>query len=357
MGRGDKIKYKGWIIYGLLVVFAVLAMVAAFNYKVDSLGLFHRDKGLLYIARSLFEGKMVAGPISYNEGEFQRVIVENSPGPIDMVVVGSSRGMGVRKRFLRTEKSFFNHSVTAATLEDLMAIIGLHLAKGRLPGTIILCLDPWMFKEKNNLTKWQSIVPYYKKILVEIYGKDIEINLNRRSKYQELINLEYTLANIKGVKKKKSKKLYITKTMEVNDFVREPDGSFHFPRGTRREGGEGAPPLAQLGVRGLEHYSKDFYAILNQRLFEDFVIYLRKRGSEVILYLPPIEPVAYEKIKEKFSIVIEIEKYLRDFASNKNILLLGSFDPKKYNFVSSDFFDYLHGDEIVAKRIFEGHPL
>jgi hypothetical protein len=55
--------------------------------------------------------------------------------------------------------------------------------------------------------------------------------------------------------------------------------------------------------------------------------------------------------------VIEIEKYLRDFASNQNILLLGSFDPQKYNFVSSDFFDYLHGDEIVAKRIFEGHAL
>jgi hypothetical protein len=357
MGREDKIKYKGWITYGLFVVLTVLAMIAVFNYKVDSLGLFHQDKGLLYIAKSLFEGKMVAGPINYNEGEFQRIIIENSPSPIDMVVVGSSRGMGVRKRFLQTEKTFFNHSMTAATLEDLMAIIGLYLAKGRLPRTIILCLDPWMFKEKNNLTKWQSIVPYYKKILVEIYGKDIEINLNRRSKYQELINLEYTLANIKGVKKRKSKQLHITKTMEVDNFVREPDGSLHFPRGTRRERSEGTPPLAQLGGRGLEHYSKDFYAILNQRLFEDFVIYLGKQGSEVILYLPPLEPVAYERIKEKYYIVIEIENYLRHFASKQNLLLLGSYDPKKYNFLSSDFFDYLHGDEIVAKRIFEGHQL
>ena len=357
MGRDDKIKYKGWITYSLLVVLTVLAMVAVFNYKVDSIGIFHTDKGLFFIASSLFEGKMVAGPINYNEGEFQRIIVEHSPSPIDMVVVGSSRGMGVRKRFLRTEKTFFNHSMAAATLEASMAIIGLYLAKGRLPRTIILCLDPWMFKEKNNLTKWQSIVPYYKKLLIEIYGKDIDINLNRRSKYQELINLEYTLANIKAVKKKKSKKLYITKTIEVNDFVREPDGSLHFPRGTRRERSEGTQPPAQLGVRGLEHYSKDFHAILNQRLFEDFVIYLRKQGSEVILYLSPIEPVAYERIKEKFSIIMEIENYLRHFASKQSIQLLGSYDPKKYNFQSSDFFDYLHGDEIVAKRIFEGHQL
>jgi hypothetical protein len=54
---------------------------------------------------------------------------------------------------------------------------------------------------------------------------------------------------------------------------------------------------------------------------------------------------------------MEIENYLRHFASKQNIQLLGSYDPKKYNFVSSDFFDYLHGREIVAKRIFEGHPL
>ena len=354
MGRDDKIKYKRWITHGLLVVLTVLAMVAVFNYKVDSLGLFHKDKGLLYIARSLFEGNMIAGPINYNEGEFQRMIVENSLSPIDMVVVGSSRGMGVRKRFIRTEKTFFNHSMTAATLEDLMAILGLYLAKGRLPRMVILCLDPWMFKERNNLTKWQSIVPYYKKILVEIYGKDIEINLNRRSKYQELINLEYTRANLKGVKKRKSKKLYITKTVEVNNFVREPDGSIHFPHRARREQSEGTQPPAQFGGRGLEQFSKDFNTILNQRLFEDFVMYLRKQGSEVILYLHPIEPTAYEKIKERYPIIIEIENYLHYVASKQEIRLIGSYDPKKYNFLSSDFFDYLHGQEIVAKKIFEG---
>ena len=55
--------------------------------------------------------------------------------------------------------------------------------------------------------------------------------------------------------------------------------------------------------------------------------------------------------------IIEIENYLRHFALKQNILLLGSYDPKKYNFLSSDFFDYLHGDEIVAKRIFEGPQL
>lgn len=357
MGRDDKMKYRRWIIYGLLIVFIVLALIAVFNYKVDSLGIFHTHQGLSFIASSLLEGKMVAGPINYNEGEFQRVIVEHSPRPIDVVVLGSSRGMGVRKRFLQTEKTFFNHSMTAAGLEDLMAIIGLHLAKGRLPKTIILCLDPWMFKEKNNLTKWQSIVPYYKKILVEMYGKDIEVKLNRRSKYQELINLEYTLANIRGVKKKKRKQLYVTKTIEVNNYVRESDGSIHFPQAARQEGREGVPPLTQVGGRALEHYSKDFYAIVNQRLFEDFVIYLREKGSEVIFYLHPIEPVAYEKIKEKFPIVIEIENYLRNFASEQNIPVLGSYDPHPYHFLSSDFFDYLHGREVVAKRIFEGHPL
>jgi len=76
-----------------------------------------------------------------------------------------------------------------------------------------------------------------------------------------------------------------------------------------------------------------------------------------LIYLSPFHPVAYEGIKEKFPMVLGAEDYLRDFASKQNILLMGSYDPAKYNFENKDFIDGSHGNEKVAKKIFEGFPL
>jgi len=361
MERNENIKCRRWILGHFLIASLMLAVVATFNYRVDSLGLFHPDKGLRYAMRNVLEGRMVAGLLPYHDREFQKMIVENSPSPAEIVVLGSSRSMELRGRFIVTQKTFFNHSVAGATLEDAIAITGVYKVRGRLPNTVILALDPWMFNKNNDTTRWQALMFYYKKMLTEIYGKALNIQRTRRYKYLELINGEYTLLNVKDFKKtrkiKEKRAQYTTTTTEVDDFVREPDGSLHYPLSMRDKKDEALRQAARRYVTKPERYFRDFHALSNLKLFEDFVNYLKGQGTRVVIHLSPFHPVAYEGIKEKFPMVLEAEDYLRDFASKQNILLMGSYDPAKYNFENKDFIDGSHGNEKVAKKIFEGFPL
>jgi hypothetical protein len=357
MARGIQRQYYRWLTIGIVFIVAVLAATAVFNYRIDSLGLFHPNKGLSHAVKSLFDGKMVAGPMSYDERDFQRIVVEMSDKPFEVIAIGSSRTMVLRKRFVGPDRSFFNHSVAAASLEDIISVVGIYRARGMMPQTVILGLDPWMFKEKNGLVKWQSIGLYYKKMLAEIYGKDVTINLARRNKFQELINLEYTLENISSIKKGKAKRLYLTATADIDDFVREPDGSIQFPYVARYKKDEETQSLARQWIARPENHLTNFTAVANMRIFEDFVTYLQKHGTKVVFFLPPFHPITYEKIRETTRIVEEVETSLRALADKKGIQVLGSYDPTPFGLTSRDFFDGTHGHEVVPQRIFQGQRL
>ena len=338
-------------------------MVALFNILVDGVGIFSLGAGLKYVASSLLKGKMVAGRMSYDERELQRLVVEQYPPQRDMVVIGSSRTMTLRKRFISGNPDFFNHSVSGAVIDDFPAIIGLYKEKGVFPKTVILGIDPWMFNKNNGLGKAsRTLDRCYREMATEISGTlsekegtqknetDGRTKEDRFARYKQLINLDYTLQNWELLRT--GKKLRITNAVDVDDFVREPDGSIHFPRdvtGFRmiKDGPSNAMP---------EMYFKDFESLYAKEQFEGLVRYLQAHGVRVVFLLPPFHAAAYRSCfaDPKYKVVLEIETYLRDFAGRSGITVIGSYDPARYGFKGGDFFDGTHGHDIVMKRLFEG---
>jgi hypothetical protein len=352
------IHYKRWFWNFLLFSLAPLFLVALFNYLVDVAGLFHFNKGLKYVAENLLAGKMVAGVSGgYEEREFQRLIVENYPKRRDVILIGSSRTMHLRRDFIGGEVDFFNHSMTQAGLEDCISIIGLYKIKGDLPKTVVLGIDPWIFNENNRIPEcWKSLSRYYEKLVTEINAKETKRNVFQLNKYMQVINLDYTRANYKSYRRSKkirSKKLYVTPTVDVDDVVREPDGSFHFPHEMRfREDGSSSPYSPQ-GT--MIRYLNNFGSLSGIELFEDFVLYLQKKEVKVILLLMPFHPLAYKLFNDnpQYQIVISLEKYLRDFAFRNHIKVIGSYNPERYRLKGEDFIDDTHGREIVMRKIFK----
>ncbi|MDR2018372.1 MAG: hypothetical protein LBQ00_05835 [Syntrophobacterales bacterium] len=360
--KAKRSAYSRWLKRFFAILLALLTLVTFFNIFVDGVGIFSLGSGLKYMTLSLLNGKMIAGRMSYDEREFQRLVVEQYSARRDMVVIGSSRTMVLRKRFIGGNPDFFNHSVSGAVLQDLFGIVGLYREKGIFPATVILGIDPWMFNKNNGLGKsWRTLDSCYQEITAEIKnlrdGGTAQKNKtetiskeSRFARYAQLINLDYTIQNLEFLRS--GNKLRITDTVEIDDFVREPDGSIHFPYGMRRmrmikDGPSNAMP---------DIYFKDFKSLYGTGQFEGLVHYLNRQEVRVVFFLPPFHGAAYQSCftNSKYGIVPEIETYIRDFAQQNGIAVIGSYNPALYGFKGEDFFDGTHAHETVMKKLFEG---
>jgi len=143
----------------------------------------------------------------------------------------------------------------------------------------------------------------------------------------------------------------LTERIDINNVVREPDGSMYFPYPMRFKTDEkpnyppDAKPLPLLN---------NFEPLSRMELFEDFVRYLQKKKVEVVFVLLPFHPALYKLFNEnpEYRIVITLEKSLKDFAIQNHVKLIGSYDPGKYQLEGKDFIDVTHGHEIVAEKLF-----
>jgi hypothetical protein len=183
----------------------------------------------------------------------------------------------------------------------------------------------------------------------EMYEKNRRTNTVQISTYLQLINLEYTTTNYQHLRK--GSKLAPVKTTDIDDFVREPDGSLHLPYSMRFAKAEKkiSSPANTITLRFLQ----DFANLSHTGLFEDLVGYLKNNGVDIVLVLLPINPSLYEHLEKspKGRFILSVEEYLRGVASRHGTQIIGSYDPRPYGFTGKDFFDTIHGHDAVARKV------
>ena len=349
--------HRWWFFKTILFMFVLLLTTVIFNFAIDSAGVFSPKDELQKVAIALINGKMIAGLENYDERQLQKRIIENSGKKFNIIFLGSSRGMQLRQIFLRLGDGlqFFNHGLSGCSLEDYLAIIGLYESKGSLPTKIIIGVDPWIFNKNSGQFRWKSIGKYYKNILSEIYGTKVEVDLSDNSKHLQLINFDYTKANLKAIFRKKKQTFYITNTIDVDDSVREPDGSIHYPFGTRFQKDIETQSRAKEYANAPVYSLENFDGLANTKLFEDFITYLQKKNIEVMFLLPPYHPITYKLLVEnpKYKIIMDVERYIKNIASARRIKISGSYDPENSNFLSTNFTDGMHSKDVVMKTLCE----
>jgi len=345
------LSYRSWFFAFLVATVGLLTCVALFNFFVDSHGAFGRGRGLGRAARHLLNNSLVAGEFGrLEERELQRLIIRDYPQRRDIIALGSSRSFLMRKGFIPGDKDFFNHSVTAAGIPDYITIIGMYRDRGQFPRAVMFSVDPWVFNKNNGAGDWwQPLARYYDIVVGEIYGKSRRTSTVQIATYLQLINLEYTTTNYQHLRK--GSKLAPVKTTDINDFVREPDGSLHLPYSMRFARAEKAitSPANVITFRFLQ----DFGYLSHTELFEDLIGYLKKNGVDVVLVLLPINPSLYDHLEKSPNgrFILSVEDYLKGVAAKHGIQLIGSYNPRPYGFTGKDFFDTIHGHDTVARKV------
>jgi len=353
-------KCKQWIKVSLLTLAILIVLIITLNYKIDSLGLYGNSSFLKKAALALTEGNIIAGLKNFDNRLFQLHIINNLKTKTDVITIGSSRSMQVRKTLVsNSTQTYFNHSVAGASLKDYISILGIYKKNlTYLPKKIILGVDPWIFNKYNGQSRYKTLSSFYNYMLSELSLEnkiylEKEINTN---KYKQLINYEYTLANIKFLKnylKNGMKAFYIIKSVENHKYVRGTDGT-SYEDYTKYN-------LTEINRKAIAYTNGNVYSLggfkelSHTKLFETLIKYLQENGSEVIFFLHPYHPLTYDKLSknQKYKIIVDTENYLRNFAQNNKISIYGSYNPKKYNLIDNDFLDGMHSKDNVPKLIFK----
>lgn len=94
--------------------------------------------------------------------------------------------------------------------------------------------------------------------------------------------------------------------------------------------------------------------------FDSFIKYAQAQGTTVILVLSPWHPYLYDYLltePENHKGFFEVENWVREYCSQNNIPLYGSYDPTCIEGLQeTDFFDGLHCSGTGIVRFFPGVP-
>jgi hypothetical protein len=243
------------------------------------------------------------------------------------------------------EKRLINNSVSAASLNDFLAIYDMYEKKGFKPDKIILGICPEMLNY-NESKFYTSIEENYSSMLNKIGlkpGKDL-LTDNRYTlrKWKEIISLSYFKKSIERA---------------FNDMNIEP---------TRNKVNKGATRVLDGSLNDGDFYTKktkdniensvmrligkpavelEKFPELNPSetdKLEHFVDYLQSQNVEVIFYLMVYHPVYYVYVWKKYPILTQVENYIVSYAEKRGIMIYGQNDPAKCNLSDNDFTDYCH---------------
>lgn len=349
---------KKIVIIWISFVITALSFVLLVNYKVDSLQLFSNSEYLKNAAKDIVSGHIIGGLKDFDERLFVKNIIENTHNEPDFIAIGSSRTMQLRKRmFLDNNKTFFNLSVSGASLEDYIGIVSTYQMKHKkLPKNIIIGIDPWIFNKNNGQDRYLSLYDEYNIFIKDNNLLKYTYDKQQKNNLPKLISFDYFKVNALFLFDYFTKGYYgyyTINSVNKNDYLRETDASIQYPYDKRKPNELKVENLAIGYTKGQVYSLENFSSIDNVRLFEYFIKYLKK-NSNVYLFLPPYNPLSYDILirqEDKYQI-INVEKYLRKFAYKNDIKLIGSYNPHEYGLTSSDFFDGMHPLDDVYIKIF-----
>lgn len=358
-------KERQYFLIFVLVTVAILGIAATISYSNDPTGAFSNNAYENGIADFMLSGHNVGNiEKNYDERLLQRDLIRKDHRNVDIIVLGSSRSMSLRKSLLGGNHSsnavFLNHGVSGASIEDYIAILEMYKEKGSIPGTVIIGVDPWILNANNDQKRWKTLEteyengmeilsPAHKVSSRELY--DIKKDLGR---YASLISRPVIVESLKTMG---SQSYYPTDLEESDVAIRLQDGSISYQESFRNHTAKEIDKDATTYADAAPIYSLGNFEYLDEKnrlSFESTLQYLKNRNTTVILFLPPYHPIVYMKIDSdpNYFMVKESELYFRDLAKKENITLIGSYDPDVQNFTSVDFYDGMHARPEALKKIF-----
>lgn len=344
----------------------ILIMVAVVNYLYDPAQLFtnkdfEKQMAQLFVS-SNGQGIEINDRADYDDRYFQKAYVENLRNKKDVLALGSSTVMYISSDFF-PDKSFFNAWVSAAGLNDQIAIYGLYRQKGFIPSKVILGVDLWLFDKlkMRSEKRWQRLKGAYRYIKKEMNSSPQPLSVNIVDYLPPegfaLFSFSYFQSSVGFFLNKKGKlplKSTVTDSLTRNRYNDNATSWIDGSRTLKKEQRERLSSEVEAEINSDANNPLDRMWGMDAELtkdFTDFVALLKRDGVEVIIYLPPYHPLRYRimnGLDEKYAFKYRrhtfelIENTVRNIAQEFNVTVIGSYDPIKTHVSDKQFIDGLH---------------
>ena len=334
----------------------ILISMIAFNLWLDPSGMFTPEGRLRAQADSLLAGRNLLNLGNYDERAFQEIWISKRSQHPSLVILGSSRVMGLSPAQLG-EPSGANHAVSGAMLEDLLALVADLARHGQLPRRLLIGLDPWMLNVRNSHQYDYGIFEDYAAMLDSLgfpkpnpWGAKVRGWRDRgRAVVSPVLfqtGLRQMLVSVwQGVPRPGC---WFTSDKPDPRFDRyEPDGTYTFPPSLLNRMDTAAISAAAIAwvvgghslMEGFDSvdvgYLKRWWRLLD---------WLKERGVQVTLYLPPFHPAAWGAMQKRPEgrLLIKVEELVRREALSKSVVVVGSWDNQQVGLYPGDFLDATH---------------
>jgi sialic acid synthase SpsE len=133
----------------------LLALMTSMNYAVDPSRVFHQQQYAAEAAGILTGGSNIDRYVAGDELLLQKMCIQRASSRRDLVVLGSSRMLQVSSPMF-PGVSFFNHSVSGATIEDFVLIYYWLRRQQVVPHAVLIGIDPWILSDAVEDPRWPS---------------------------------------------------------------------------------------------------------------------------------------------------------------------------------------------------------
>ena len=385
-----------------VLVGAVTSVMVYVNYTVDCSGLYQGNLTNRTIVELLYQGKAVSNFSQMDERAVLELYAAQMPkgkAP-SILALGSSRVMQVTRQTVG-QSDFYNCGLTGADYRDVMNEYYAFEKAGIVPDAVILNIDPWLLRGDDSALDSRADAALYSEFLALDLDIDSGYAPPAESRAYQLTNAAlqrttkgrtslaalnitsttlgalfepaYFQGNVAYWQKRRASAVATTEDGAVipyaavsaagradnTDEIKMSDGTIWYSAAFRASDTNTTLSVAleQAGtfLRMVDYTELDASQCA---LFERFVAHLQQKGVRVYFMLSPYHPFVYEYERvtnyENHAGFFAIEPYVRQYAAQHGITVIGSYDPNRLGLTEADFYDGLHVRESGIAKFFGG---
>lgn len=350
------------ILKSFICFLIVLACIVGVNIWGDPANLTQNEAFYDRMCRVMMQGYNIEHVADYRDRVFQQRAARLIEKP-ETIIFGSSRIQQIDSTICGT--TTWNAGVSGATTQDVCGLYQVFRNNGKIGKRVILGVDLWTlngtyYDARSSLYLSQPLAQFMTD-LVGIPTKAPKKTSTLWSDLTELTSLSYFQSSVNYLMSDNHQgrmRDLITSTESTSYYgMLRYDGSYVYPNNyiyVNQNVVEERVGAATSSVVDPLVYWQGIDPTL-QRMYEALCNDIVSNGSELVILISPIHPIAYYEIQKRGGepAVFEIENYLHDLADSLGATVIGSFDPWANYCDYSDFMDALHITPMTTERLWK----